>query len=257
MMSPYTMVAPGTRVGGYGYAAPVRVGATGFAAAPRAFMAPRQVAAAPRSNNLLGNLFGNMDADIADYIIRGNLGGFSMGTDLGLEATETAVWNMQKAGAFGGDVPDAALFTLALQNKNDPGNPLMANNLAFTTAMGGLAGNEFWNGADDTHADAGILGRLMEINGATGGMDTDFLAALLTSGPVLGLGNTRSNMSPFMMSLIFNSGNQYGNNLYGSDMDQMMGTLGRPGVSDIYEQILLSRGGLGSGYMAGALPNGM
>jgi hypothetical protein len=255
MMSPYTMVAPRTRVGGYGLAAPVRVGATPyFAAAPRAFMAPRQVAAAPRSGNLLDNLFGNMDADIADYIMRGNLGGLSLGTDLGLEATETAVWNMQKAGAFGGDVPDAALLTLALQNKNDINNPLIANNLAFTTAMGGLAGNEYWNGADDTHMDAGVLGRLLEINGATGAMDTDFLAALLTSGPVLGLGSDRTDMSPFMMSLIFNSNNQYGNNLYASMMGQMYGL---PGVSDIYEQTLMSRGVFGTGYMAGALPNGM
>ena len=254
-MSPNMMVAPGTRVGGFnGLAAPVRVGATtGFAAAPRAFMAPRQVAAAPRSNNLFGNLFGNMDADIADYIMRGNLGGFSLGTDLGLEATETAVWNMQKAGAFGGDVPDAALLTLAMLNKNDVTNPLIANNLAFTTAMGGLAGNEFWNGADDTIVDPGVMGRLLEINGATGAMDTDFLAALLSSGPVLGLGNTRSDMSPFMMSLLVNAGNQYGGNRYASQMAQMMGQ--QAGPSDIYSQIMLTRGHFGSGYMAGALPN--
>lgn len=243
MMSPYTMVAPGARVGGFnGFAAPVRVGAYGIAAAPRAFMAPRS-----------NGLFGNMDADIADYILRGNLGGFSLGTDLGLEATETAVWNMQKAGAFGGDVPDSALFALALQNKNDINNPLMANNLAIATAMGGLAGNEFWNGADGTIADPGIMGRMLELNGATGSMDTDFLAALLTSGPVLGLGSTRTTMSPFLMSLIYNSANQYGGNLYNSQMGQMMG--GSRGPSDIYEQILLSRGSFGTGYMAGALPN--
>jgi hypothetical protein len=224
MMSPYTVVAPRARVGGFSpYAAPVRVGAY---AAPRAFMAPRSNA----------GLFGNMDADIADYILRGNLGGFSMGTDLGLEATETAVWNMQKAGAFGGEVPDSALFTLALQNKNDRLNPFAANNLAFMTAMGGLAGNEFWNGADDTIVAPGIMGRMMELEGATGTMDTDFLAALLSSGPVLGVQDQRSDMSPFMMSLFYNSGNQYSG-------------------EDIYTQIAMTEGGFGTGYMAGALPN--
>jgi hypothetical protein len=178
-----------------------------------------------------------MDADIMDYIIRGNLGGLSLGTDLGLESTETAVWNMQKAGAFGGDVPDSALFGLALANKNDRTNPAVANNLAIMTAMGGLPGNEYWNGADGTIMSPAVMGRMMQLHGATGEMDTDFLGALLSSGPVLGVQGQRTGFSPFLQSLIHSSGNQYG-------VDQ-----------DIYGSMMLTAGGLGTGYMAGALPS--
>lgn len=117
----------------------------------------------------------------------------------------TTQWNMQAAGAFGGDVPKSAIFAQSLYNQfADPSNPVQfnaaqVNPVSYLTAFGGVA-SDFYAGVDPL-----FLGLLGNEHGAFGSNDADFLTALFKAhnGPSGLQNNIYTNYA------LFNSGSNW------------------------------------------------